>query len=41
VVHQYRQAKFAYGGSILSLIHFLATGSAAFKNNARYKSFQN
>ncbi len=39
VFHQFRQATFAYGGSILSS-NIFATASAASKNGARFKSGQ-
>ncbi len=41
VFHQFRQAKFAYGGSILSLKQFFAIAPAVLKNGARYISSQN
>ncbi len=40
VFHRFRQAKFAYGGLILSSSQFFATAPAASKNGARFKSGQ-
>ncbi len=40
VFHQFRQAKFVYGGSILSLSQFLLLAQQPLKNDTRYKSGQ-
>jgi hypothetical protein len=41
VFHQFRQAKFAYDGLILSSSHFSTTAPAASKYDAHYYSGQN
>ncbi len=41
VFHQFRQAKFAYGGSILSSSQFFVSAEGASKNDTRYEIGQN